>query len=85
MLVQDGFLCLIMTRHKLTVHAYTHVLIHTRYRGSFEPEIRKEGQQGRVQITKLTVTRPEVIFHYPDRVPLTHFVHRAKKFFAMRA
>ncbi len=32
-----------------------------------------------------TVTRLDVIFHYPDRVPLTHFVHRAKKAFAMRA
>ncbi len=32
-----------------------------------------------------TVTRLDVIFSYPDRVPLTHFVHRAKKAFAMRA
>jgi hypothetical protein len=29
-----------------------------------------------------TVTRLDVIFRYPDRVPLTHFVHRAKKFLA---
>ncbi len=28
---------------------------------------------------KYTVTRLYVIFRYPDRVPLTHFVHRAKK------
>ncbi len=26
-----------------------------------------------------TVTRLDVIFRYPDWVPLTHFVHRAKK------
>jgi hypothetical protein len=32
-----------------------------------------------------TVTRIEVIFRYPDRVPLTHFVHRAKKGFSMWA
>jgi len=32
-----------------------------------------------------TVTRLDVIFSYPDRVPLTHFVHRAKKVFAMWA
>jgi hypothetical protein len=32
-----------------------------------------------------TVTRLDVIFRYPDRVPLTHFVHGAKKFFAMWA
>ncbi len=32
-----------------------------------------------------TVTRLDVIFRYPDRVPLTHFVHRAKQVFAMRA
>jgi hypothetical protein len=25
-----------------------------------------------------TVTRLDAIFRYPDRVPLTHFVHRAK-------
>ncbi len=31
---------------------------------------------------KHTVTRLDVIFRYPDRVPLTHFVHRAKKIFA---
>jgi hypothetical protein len=30
-----------------------------------------------------TVTRIDVIFRYPDRVSLTHFVHRAKKVFAM--
>jgi hypothetical protein len=29
-----------------------------------------------------TVTRIEVIFRYPDRVPLTHFVHGAKKVFS---
>jgi len=28
-----------------------------------------------------TVTRLDVIFRYPDLVPLTHFVHRAKKVF----
>jgi hypothetical protein len=28
-----------------------------------------------------TVTRLDVIFRYTDRVPLTHFVHRAKKVF----
>ncbi len=32
-----------------------------------------------------TVTRIDVIFRYPDRVPLTHFVHRAKKVFSMGA
>ncbi len=32
-----------------------------------------------------TVTRLDVIFRYPDRVPLTHFVHRAKKVFGMWA
>jgi hypothetical protein len=31
--------------------------------------------------TPYTVTRIDVIFRYPDRVPLTHFVHRAKKVF----
>ncbi len=35
--------------------------------------------------TYSTVTRLDVIFRYPDRVPLTHFVHRAKKVFAMWA
>jgi hypothetical protein len=25
-----------------------------------------------------------MIFRYPDRVPLTHFIHRAKKFLASR-
>ena len=33
-------------------------------------------------LSVLTVTRPYVIFSYPDRVPLTHFIHRAKKFLA---
>jgi hypothetical protein len=28
-----------------------------------------------------TVTRLDMIFRYPDRVPLTHFVHRDKKSF----
>ncbi len=32
-----------------------------------------------------TVTSRDVIFRYPDRVPLTHFVHRAKKVFGMWA
>ncbi len=32
-----------------------------------------------------TVTRLDVIFRYTDRVPLTHFVHRAKKVFSMWA
>ncbi len=32
-----------------------------------------------------TVTRLDVIFRYPDLVPLTHFIHRAKKVFTMRA
>ncbi len=36
-------------------------------------------------VWECTVTRIDVIFGYPDRVPLTHFVHRAKKVFAMRA
>jgi hypothetical protein len=42
----------------------------------------------RLQIRALdayTVTRLDMIFRYPDRVPLKHFVHRAKKVFAMRA
>ncbi len=34
---------------------------------------------------RYTVTRIDVIFRYPDRVPLTHFVHRAKKVFSMWA
>ncbi len=34
-------------------------------------------------IYSYTVTRIDVIFRYPDRVPLTHFVHRAKKVFSM--
>jgi hypothetical protein len=29
-----------------------------------------------------TVISRDMIFRYPDRVPLTHFVHRAKKFLA---
>ncbi len=33
--------------------------------------------------TTHTVTRIDVIFRYPDRVPLTHFVHRAKKVLSM--
>ncbi len=32
-----------------------------------------------------TVTRIDMILRYPDRVPLTHFVHRAKKVFSMGA
>jgi hypothetical protein len=32
-----------------------------------------------------TVTRLDVIFRHTDRVPLTHFVHRAKKVFGMWA
>ncbi len=32
-----------------------------------------------------TVTRLDMIFRYPDRVPLTHFVHRAKKVFGIWA
>ncbi len=32
-----------------------------------------------------TVTRLDMIFRYPDRVPLTHFVHRPKKVFGMWA
>ncbi len=39
----------------------------------------KEGKRG----VNYTVTRLDVIFRYPDRVPLTHFVHRAKKVFGM--
>ncbi len=38
-----------------------------------------------VVLTYYTVTRIDVIFCYPDRVPLTHFVHRAKKVFSMWA
>jgi hypothetical protein len=41
------------------------------------------GQPNINLITPRTVTRIDVIFRYPDRVPLTHFVHRAKKFFSM--
>ncbi len=37
------------------------------------------------KIMSPTVTRLDVIFSYPDRVPLTHFVHRAKKVFALWA
>ncbi len=36
-------------------------------------------------ILPCTVTRIDVIFRYPDRVLLTHFVHRAKKVFSMGA
>jgi hypothetical protein len=36
-------------------------------------------------VPSYTVTRIDVIFRYPDRVPLTHFVHRAKKVFSMGA
>jgi hypothetical protein len=32
-----------------------------------------------------TVTRLDMIFRYPDRVPLTHFVHRSKKNFGIWA
>ncbi len=35
--------------------------------------------------TPYTVTRLDAIFRYPDRVPLTHFVHRAKNVFGMWA
>jgi len=38
-----------------------------------------------VLFIEYTVTRTDVIFRYPDRVPLTHFVHRAKKVFSMWA
>ena len=38
-----------------------------------------------IQFKKYTVTRIDVIFRYQDRVPLTHFVHRAKKVFSMGA
>ncbi len=31
-------------------------------------------------VSLYTVTRLDVSFRYPDRVPLTHFVHRAKNF-----
>ncbi len=41
--------------------------------------------QAYLRITMSTVTRIDVIFRYPDRVPLTHFVHRAKKVFSMGA
>ncbi len=36
-------------------------------------------------VRQCTVTRIDVIFRYPDQVPLTHFVHRAKKVFSMWA
>ncbi len=36
-------------------------------------------------LSPYTVTRLDAIFRYPDRVPLTHFVHRAKKVFGMWA
>ncbi len=32
-----------------------------------------------------TVSSLDVIFRYPDWVPLTHFVHKAKKVFGMWA
>ncbi len=32
-----------------------------------------------------TVTRLDTIFRYPDPVPLTHFIHGAKKVFGMLA
>jgi hypothetical protein len=32
-----------------------------------------------------TVTRPDTIFRYPDRVPLTQNVHREKKIYALWA
>jgi hypothetical protein len=41
------------------------------------------GRKGARLGGKYTVTRIDVIFSYPDRVPLTHFVHRAKKVFSM--
>ncbi len=37
------------------------------------------------RIEQCTVTTIDVIFRYPDRVPLTHFIHRAKKVFSMGA
>jgi hypothetical protein len=39
--------------------------------------------QCRKNSSHYTVTRIDVIFRYPDRVPLTHFVHGAKKVFSM--
>jgi hypothetical protein len=36
-------------------------------------------------LSSYTVTRLDMIFRYPDRVPLTHFVHRAKKVYGMWA
>jgi hypothetical protein len=36
-------------------------------------------------VVPYTVTSHDMIFRYPDRVPLTHFVHRAKKGFGMWA
>ncbi len=38
-----------------------------------------------IHISHYTVTRLDVIFRYTGRVPLTHFVHRAKKVFSMWA
>ncbi len=49
------------------------------------PLLEQPGQEALLQYKLHTVTRLDVIFRYPDRVPLTHFVHRAKKAFAMRA
>jgi hypothetical protein len=40
---------------------------------------------GNQLISTYTVTSLDVIFRYPDRVPLTHFVHRAKRVFYMWA
>jgi hypothetical protein len=37
------------------------------------------------RLSGYTVTRLDVIFRYPDRVPLTHLVHRAKRVFGMWA
>jgi hypothetical protein len=39
----------------------------------------------RRSFSDLIFTRLGVIFRYPDRVPLNHFVHRAKKVFGMWA
>jgi len=38
-----------------------------------------------VHMRSYTVTRLDVIFRHPDRVPLTHFILRAKKVFGMWA
>ncbi len=39
----------------------------------------------KIWFIEYTVTRLDMIFRYPDRVPLTHFVHRAKKVFGIWA